>query len=101
MTKLDRDDQIAIARRGAELLYRRGASRVWVFGSLAVGRPLDEVSDIDLAVEGLPQHTLDQLKRDLEGMLGCRVDLAHMETVPPRFRAVIVAQRVLLPRQGG
>ena len=39
--------------RAASLLYRGGASAVWLFGSRASPRIPDSASDYDLAVEGL------------------------------------------------
>lgn len=52
-----------LARRGAAYLYRSGARKVWVFGSVAKGRRLDFRSDIDFAVEGLASERRWQRER--------------------------------------
>ncbi len=58
-----------LARRGAAFLYHHGAAKVWVFGSVAKGRPLDFRSDIDFAVEGFPSEKLWRAGAELEQLL--------------------------------
>lgn len=87
------------ARQGAALLYANGARQVWVFGSVARGRPFDERSDIDLAVEGLPADIYFRMVGELLSLLPCSVDLVELEKASPRLRENILRFRVLLPRE--
>ncbi len=71
---------------------RYGARNVRVFGSLARGEA-DEQSDIDLLVELEPGRSLFDLgglQFELEGLLGCRVDVVTERGLKARIR-----QRVL------
>jgi predicted nucleotidyltransferase len=86
-----------LARRGAAELYRLGAKRVWLFGSLAKGRTLDERSDLDFAVEGLPPELLFRAWSEVEALLECPIDLVEWERATASLRAVIERERVLLP----
>ena len=70
-------------------LRERGAKRVWLFGSLAEGKPREN-SDVDLAVEGLPAAGYFDVLADLMTVFGCAVDLVRLETAPESLR-----QRVL------
>jgi len=76
-----------VARRAADLLREHfGATRVILFGSLAHGLWYSEISDIDLACEGLAseayllavarlQDISDEFKFDLVPLDSCRPDL--------------------------
>ena len=86
-----------LARRGAHELYRLGATRVWLFGSLAKRRVLDERSDLDFAVEGLPPDRFLRAWGALDAALGCPVDLVEWERAPEGLRGVIERERILLP----
>lgn len=88
-----------LARRGAALLYRDGAEKVWVFGSVAKGRRLDFRSDIDFAVEGLAPEKFLRLGAELEELLAFAVDLVEIEKVRPALRAQIEGDGILLPRE--
>ena len=71
--------------RAAECLRRHGATQVWLFGSLAEGRPSLE-SDVDLAVEGLPAATYFDALAEVTELLGTRVDLVRVEQAPASLR---------------
>ena len=90
-------DRMASAHLAAAHLYAQGASRVWLFGSLARGRPQDDRSDIDLAVEGLPPHLYYRMVSELDQLVHCTVDLVEFENASPRLRSQIENCRVLLP----
>lgn len=70
-------------------LKERGATNVWLFGSLAEGRPTLE-SDVDIAVEGLPADRCFDALTTASELLGTRVDLVSLERAPTSLR-----QRVL------
>ena len=99
MTVATSEERLALAREGAALLYANGARNVWVFGSVALGRPQDERSDIDLAVEALPDHLFFRMLGELLSRFPCPVDLVEMEKAPPRLRENILRNRIFLPRE--
>jgi predicted nucleotidyltransferase len=88
-----------LARQGAALLYANGAQKVWLFGSVARGRPQDERSDIDLAVEGLPGNLFFRMLGELDQLLHCPVDLVEMETASHLLRENIMRHCVYFPRE--
>ncbi len=73
-----RDAAPALARM---LRERYGATRVWLFGSLAWGEP-DARSDLDLAVEGLPTERYFSALGELLMSAPASVDLVRMEEAP-------------------
>ena len=93
-------ERMARAQEAAALLYARGAGRVWLFGSLAKGRTQDKRSDIDLAVEGLPETLREAAVDELRDRFRSRIDLIAIETSRPGLRASVVRNRLLLPRIG-
>lgn len=99
MADILESQEMQLVREAARLLYDRGARRVWLFGSLAMGRPLDEYSDVDFAVEGLPPQQFSRTYRDLNQMVGTKVDLVYLEAAPPPLRPHILRTRVLVPRE--
>jgi predicted nucleotidyltransferase len=94
------DERMALAQQAAVLLYARGASRVWLFGSLAKGKPQDKRSDIDLAVEGLPVTSRDMAVGELRSRFRSRIDLIAIEGTPAGLRSSVFRNRILLPRIG-
>lgn len=91
------EERIELARQGAALLYGNGARNVWVFGSVARGKPQDERSDIDLAVEGLPGDRYFRMLGELLSMFPCPVDLVEIENASPLLRENINRFCIHLP----
>lgn len=83
---MNNDERLAVAKRCAEELYRQGAARVRLFGSLRYGTVPDALSDIDLAVEGLPRDVLMPLRRVFSKRERIKIDLVRLEDSPPGFR---------------
>jgi 2-polyprenyl-3-methyl-5-hydroxy-6-metoxy-1,4-benzoquinol methylase/predicted nucleotidyltransferase len=90
----------AIAGRGAQALYRLGASRVWICGSIARSGRWDERSDVDFAVEGLPPHRLAEAHGLLARLTARKVNVVPLEDAPAGLRAAIVACRILVDQDG-
>ena len=92
-------DEIGI--RLAPFCRRHGVARLEVFGSLARGTP-HHGSDIDLLVTFQPGVHLGwdffELFREIEGILGCKVDLLTRRSVeqdqnPIRRRSILESTR--------
>ena len=79
-------ERLSVAQRCAEELYRRGALRVRLFGSLRYGIAPDSLSDVDLAVEGLPREVLVALQRTFRERERINIDLVQLESSPPSLR---------------
>lgn len=75
----------------AALLRREGATRVWLFGSLASGRA-GPASDVDLAAEGLPRRRYFDVLVQLADLVGSDVDLVSWESAPESLRHRILAE---------
>jgi len=73
-----------IKTRLAPFCRRHGVARLEVFGSLARGEP-HPGSDIDLLITFLPEVHLGwnfyELHKEIEDILGCRVDLLTRRSV--------------------
>ncbi|MBS1693783.1 MAG: nucleotidyltransferase domain-containing protein [Actinobacteria bacterium] len=93
------DQHLEPARKAANLLYTRGARRVWLFGSLARGIAPDDHSDLDIAVEGITPSRLRVIKEELAAMVETKVDLVDMATAHPPIRPHILRTRVLMQRE--
>jgi predicted nucleotidyltransferase len=95
------DRLTAIHERRQEILAlaaRHGANNVRVFGSIARGAARSE-SDLDLLVEfepgrGLLAHAA--LVRELEQLLGCKVDVVSQNGLKARIRARVLQEAVPL-----
>jgi predicted nucleotidyltransferase len=92
---LSRDDQRHI-RLAAKFLREQGASRVWLFGSLAKGRRPTVHSDFDFAVEGLPADRFFGSVGHLLQILPRPVDVVEIETCPPLLREEILEHGIVL-----
>jgi predicted nucleotidyltransferase len=88
-----------LARRGAAFLYQNGASKVWVFGSVAKGRQLDFRSDIDFAVEGISPEKILRVGAELEELLDFPVELIELERARPGLREQIETHHIFLARE--
>ncbi len=93
-----RDDLLKRVRRVATILRTRySAKRVILFGSLAHEAWYVADSDVDLAVEGLPDDTFWRAWRAVEEIIGDRpVDLVEIETVGESLRSAIERRGVSL-----
>jgi len=81
----------AEARSVAAMLRRDfGATRIWLFGSLARGRFLPG-SDIDLAVAGLPAAAFFLAVAQASHLSEFPIDLKPLEDLDPHFRARVLA----------
>jgi uncharacterized protein len=96
---MDRLTAIHERRQGIlALAARHGANNVRVFGSVARGAARPE-SDLDLLVEfepgrGLLAHAA--LVRELEQLLGCKVDVVSQNGLKARIRARVLQEAVPL-----
>ena len=94
-SSLTRDDQRCI-RLAAKFLKEQGAKRVWLFGSLAKGRPPTVHSDFDFAVEGLPGDRFFGSVGYLLQMLPRPVDVVEFENCPTLLREQILEHGIVL-----
>jgi predicted nucleotidyltransferase len=77
------DDRMKdLLEQGAALLTAAGAREVYVFGSVAAGR-IQEGSDVDLAVAGLPPERFFATMARLENLFDRSVDLVDLDDVSP------------------
>jgi predicted nucleotidyltransferase len=84
--------------RIVELAEKRGAHNVRVFGSVARGEQ-NAGSDIDLLVDFDPGRSLLDLTGlwlDLEGALGCRVDVVSSRGLRPRVAPEVMRDAISL-----
>ena len=89
LLKRKRDEVIKIAEN-------HGAFDVRVFGSAARGEAGPD-SDVDLLVTLQPGVTLldhARLVRELEGLLGCKVDVVSERALRPRFKDRVLQEAV-------
>jgi len=99
--KLKRRNAEATARARADLpkivdVLRAypGIKRAYLYGSLAKG-VFHPQSDIDIAVEGLDDHSFDDLRRRLEGTTAFPIDLRDLDS-SGGFRRVVESYGELL-----
>lgn len=82
----------ALLPDAARLLRERyGTTRVVLFGSLAIGTVTAQ-SDLDLAVEGLPNASYFAALADLMALVGGPVDLVRLEDAPVSLAERIAAE---------
>ncbi|MCP9929803.1 nucleotidyltransferase domain-containing protein [Cyanobium sp. AMD-g] len=78
-----------------------GLEAIWLFGSVAEGRT-HSVSDIDLAVAGLPAEALLTATAELDSLAACRqdpaipIDLVRLESLPPHWQQRIRERAIAL-----
>lgn len=100
LARRERERAVAIVARSHErvaavpslvaILVARGATRIWLFGSLAWGGA-HESSDIDLATEGLAADELLRAQGELLCAAPAPVDLVRLEEAPPELAARVRA----------
>jgi hypothetical protein len=81
-----------------DLAEKRGAHNVRVFGSIARGEQHPD-SDIDLLVDFEPGRSLLDLTGlwlDLEGALGCKVDVVSSRGLRPRAAPEVMRDAISL-----
>jgi predicted nucleotidyltransferase len=91
---------LKIAQSCANLLINQfGAKRVILFGSLSGQTPWHDFSDIDLAVEGLPEGMFFNAYSACRDILptGLNLDLVPLENTYPEIRARILQGQVMKP----
>lgn len=74
-----------------EILRRRGATQIFVFGSVANHTTTPE-SDLDLAVSGLPHSEYFPALGELFASLPVDVDLVRLEEAPDSLRDRVEAE---------
>ena len=73
-------------RKAAEVLKAAGAKEVYVFGSAATGE-MDEYSDVDMAVAGLPPEVFFRSwARAVRAFPGREMDLVNLDHKNPFVR---------------
>jgi len=77
------------------LAERHGATRVWLFGSLAWGQPHGK-SDVDLMVEGIADLAWLAAIRTAEEVIDAPVDVVRIEDAPPSLRARVMQEGRLI-----
>lgn len=77
--------------KAREILLRRGAHVVYVFGSVVTGETTDR-SDLDLAARGLPREAYFGALGELMSELPCNVDLVRLEEAPESLRERVRAE---------
>jgi predicted nucleotidyltransferase len=80
----------------ARFLREQGATRVWLFGSLAKGRRPTVHSDFDFAVEGLPGDRFFGSVGHLLQILPRPVDVVELESCPSLLREQILEHGIIL-----
>ena len=84
------------SRLANEMAGRFPFRRLYLFGSVADGRPLSVWSDMDLAVEGLPPGRFLDLAGALAAASSHTVDLKPMEELAADQRRRIALEGVLI-----
>src|SRR4051794_22101987 len=92
---LSTDDREYV-RLAARFLKQQGATRVWLFGSLAKGRQPTVHSDFDFAVEGLPADRFFGSVGHLLQVLPRPVDIIELESCPAPLRKQILEHGIIL-----
>lgn len=82
--------------QSAAVLRAAGAKEVFVFGSAAKGQ-MDQHSDVDLAVSGLPPRAYLRAKVAVGNLFGRSVDLVDLDVDSP-FTRYLRAKEGLLRR---
>lgn len=87
------------ARVAASLLAKRhGATRVWLFGSLAWGEP-HQASDVDLLVEGVAADAWLAAIKTVEDAIEAPADVLRAEDAPASLRLRVAKEGRLIHGQ--
>lgn len=95
-----RDRFLRIAADAARILYRAGAQRVWLCGSLAHGNHWDDASDVDYATIGLASAQREVVIAEIEQRVRRHADLICLEDTPSWLRAQITCEMVAVAPDG-
>lgn len=79
----------------AQIARRHGATRVWLFGSLAWG-DVHEETDVDLLVEGVPHDLWSAATKTAEDTLEAPVDLVRADEASAELMDRVLKEGVLL-----
>jgi len=82
-------------------LCARGATEVYLFGSLATGKEPHATTDVDLAVRGLSESDVGDALLDLEPRLGTRLDIVRLEAASPTMLECIFEDGMRVDRVSG
>lgn len=94
----ERERVLGILRQHGAALRARGVTGLALFGSVARG-DIGPGSDVDLLIEVDPESGFGlfaflDLKDELAGLLGRRVDLAFADAMRPRLRTAVLRDAV-------
>ncbi|MBI5174980.1 MAG: nucleotidyltransferase family protein [Candidatus Melainabacteria bacterium] len=86
-----------------QVAERYGAQDVRVFGSVARG-DFDDTSDVDFLIrldssnfDGVRYFAvLEQIREELEGILGCKVDVVEEKGLRERIRGQVLAEAIAI-----
>lgn len=83
-----RSQGMVVAQQAAQILKQWGATRVILFGSILT-EYFHETSDIDLAVQDLPEHVYFRSIARLQDISDFAVDLVEIQNATPYIQAAI------------
>ena len=82
-----------------QIAAKHGASNIRIFGSVARGEA-DEQSDLDLLIDYCSEHRSPwfplQLIRELEALLGCKVDIVTEQGLKDRIKELVLKESIPL-----
>jgi len=82
-----------------QIAAKHGASNIRIFGSVARGEA-DEQSDLDLLIAYCSEHRSPwfplQLIRELEALLGCKVDIVTEQGLKDRIKELVLKESIPL-----
>lgn len=92
------EDARSVAAQAADWLKKTYDIRqVWLFGSLVQASWFTPTSDIDLAIEQLPPGDYLMAVAKLQDISpDFKIDLVQLKSIPPSFKAAILAEGRLL-----
>ena len=89
-----RSHGMEIAQQAAQLLKQWGATKVVLFGSI-LREYFHETSDLDLAVQDLPEHLYFRAVAQLQDISSFTIDLVEINYVAPYIQEAIAQGREL------
>lgn len=89
-----RSQGIVVAQQAAQLLKQWGATRVVLFGSI-LSEYFHETSDLDLAIQDLPEHLYFRAVAQLQDISSFTIDLIEIDHAAPYIQEAIAQGREL------